>query len=54
MLEQNIQNALDNARKQMKKACNISDSCDLQMNEFEVISYPKRIIEISIPVRMDN
>ncbi len=54
MLEQNIQSALENARKQMRKACNISDSCDLQMNEFEVISHPKRVLEISIPVRMDN
>jgi glutamate dehydrogenase/leucine dehydrogenase len=54
MLEKNIQSALKNARKQMKKACTISDTCDLQMNEFEIVSHPKRVIEISIPVRMDS
>jgi len=47
-------NALDNARKQMKKACELSHTCQIDMNEFEVISHPKRIIELSIPVRMDN
>ena len=50
----NMINALDNARKQMKKACELSHTCQIDMNEFEVISHPKRIIELSIPVRMDN
>ena len=47
-------NALDNARKQMRKACELSQSCSLDMNEFEILSHPKRIIELSIPVRMDD
>jgi len=47
-------NALDNARKQMKKACTISNACSIDTNEFEVISHPKRVIELSIPVRMDD
>ncbi len=50
----NMINALDNARKQMKKACTLSQSCSLDMNEFEILSHPKRIIELSIPVRMDD
>ncbi len=54
MLEQNIQSALENARKQMKKACELSDECRLDMNEIEIVSHPKRVIEVSIPVRMDN
>lgn len=54
MIETNIQNALENARKQMKRACEISEECHINMNEFEVISHPKRVIEVNIPVRMDN
>ncbi|MCD5380461.1 Glu/Leu/Phe/Val dehydrogenase [Candidatus Gracilibacteria bacterium] len=54
MEESNMLNALDNARVQMKKACTISGSCSIDANEFEVISHPKRIIELSIPVRMDD
>lgn len=50
----NMINALDNARKQMKKACELSQSCSIDMNEFEILSHPKRIIELSIPVRMDD
>ncbi len=54
MEESNMLNALDNARVQMKKACTISNSCSIDANEFEVISHPKRVIELSIPVRMDD
>lgn len=54
MTTKNIINALDNARKQMKNACGLSKTCSLDANEFETLSHPKRIIEISIPVKMDN
>ena len=54
MTTKNIINALDNARKQMRNACWLSKTCSLDTNEFETLSYPKRIIEISIPVKMDN
>ena len=50
----NMINALENARKQMKKACELSSSCNIDMGEFEILSHPKRVIELSIPVRMDN
>ena len=54
MTTKNIINALDNARKQMRNACWLSKTCSLDTNEFEKLSHPKRIIEISIPVKMDN
>jgi len=54
MTKKNIINALDNARKQMRNACGLSKTCSLDTNEFETLSHPKRIIEISIPVKMDN
>jgi len=54
MTTKNIINALDNARKQMKNACGLSKTCSLDANEFETLGHPKRIIEISIPVKMDN
>ena len=54
MTTENTLNALDNARKQMKKACTISNACSIDTNEFEIISHPKRVLELSIPVRMDN
>ncbi len=46
--------ALDNARKQMQKACKISNNCSISSNEFEIISHPKRLIELNIPVMMDD
>lgn len=54
MLKQNITNALENAKIQIKKACETSNYCSLDMNEYEIISHPKRIIEVTIPVKMDN
>ncbi len=54
MLEQNINDAFLNARKQMRKACDLYDGCRLDTNKYELISHPRRIIEVNIPVRMDN
>lgn len=43
-----------NARKQLKEACALYWECDSNTDQYELISHPKRIIEINIPVRMDN
>lgn len=54
MLEQNINSAFANARKQIRHACNLYEECRIDDNKYELISHPKRIIEVNIPVRMDN
>ncbi len=54
MLEQNENNAFLNAQKQMKKACELFRSCRHSNDNLELISNPKRIIEVNIPVRMDD
>ncbi len=53
-METQILDAFKNAQKQIRKACDLYDTCRLDQNKYEVISHPKRIIEINIPVRMDN
>ncbi len=42
-----------NAQKQLKKAIDILDKKEYS-SKLEIISNPKRILEISIPVKMDN
>lgn len=54
MLEQNMNDAFDNARKQMRQACDLYDGCRLDTNKYELISHPKRILEVNIPVKMDD
>jgi glutamate dehydrogenase/leucine dehydrogenase len=54
MMEQNVNQAFANARKQIKHACDLYEECRIDMNKYELISHPNRIIEINIPVRMDN
>jgi glutamate dehydrogenase/leucine dehydrogenase len=54
MSEINVIDAFENARKQMRNACDLYDGCRLDTNKYELISHPSRIIEINIPVRMDN
>ncbi len=49
-----VQDAFENAQKQIRKACDLYDECKLDQNKYEVISRPKRILEVNIPVRMDN
>jgi glutamate dehydrogenase len=46
--------AFKNAQKQLKKACSLFDDCDKDLNKFTVISNPKRILEVAIPVEMDD
>ncbi len=53
-MEQNVNQAFANARKQIKHACDLYEECRIDMNKYELISHPNRIIEINIPVRMDN
>jgi len=54
MLEQSVYNAFDNARKQIKKACELYRECRHDENKYEIISHPRRVIEVSIPVKMDD
>lgn len=54
MLEENIENAFLNARRQIKKACALYSDCRHDEDKYEIISHPRRIIEVNIPVRMDN
>lgn len=44
-------NPLENAQKQIKVAC---DQLDLEESVYELLKEPQRVIEISIPVRMDD
>jgi len=43
-----------NAKKQVKQACDLYWECRDDENQYELLSHPKRVIEINIPVRMDN
>lgn len=47
-----MSNPFKNAQLQIKQACEFHQFCNI--NELEHILYPMRIIEINIPVRMDN
>ena len=43
-----------NARRQLKDACELYWDCKWHIDQYELISHPKRVIEINIPVRMDD
>jgi len=52
---QNIQlNPFENARLQIKKACDSYKDCNIDKNNYELLSNPYRVLELSIPVQMDN
>ena len=53
-MEKMIIDAFENAKKQIRGACDLYEWCKDDNNKYELISHPKRIVEISIPVRMDN
>jgi len=53
-MENQILDAFKNAQTQIRKACDLYGECRLDQNKYEVISHPKRILEVNIPVRMDN
>lgn len=52
--EKDIETAFENARKQIKSACSLYEWCKVDINKFELINSPRRIIEVNIPVRMDD
>lgn len=54
MIEKNMNDAFKNAQKQMRQACDLYDGCRLDTNKYELISHPKRILEVNIPVKMDD
>ena len=43
-----------NAQKQIKKACNMYKNCKDDANQYELLSHPRRILKVNIPVRMDD
>lgn len=49
-----MNDAFINAQKQMRQACDLYDGCRLDTNKYELISHPKRILEVNIPVKMDD
>lgn len=53
-MEKMVIDAFENAKKQIRGACDLYEWCKDDNNKYELITHPKRIIEISIPVRMDN
>ena len=53
-MQDTAQSAFENAQNQIKKACDLYDRCEIDGNNYEVISNPKRIIEVNIPVKMDS
>lgn len=50
----NTQNAFENAKSQIKKAYDLYDSSDKNQSYYDVVSTPKRILEVNIPVKMDD
>ena len=53
-LEHNINDAFLNAQKQLRKACDLYGECRDDQNKYELISHPRRILEVNVPVRMDD
>ncbi len=49
-----INDPFNNAQKQISLAYNLMKDKENHKNKIDIISNPKRIIEISIPVKMDN
>jgi len=43
-----------NAQKQIRKVCNMNENCSNDANKYELLSHPRRILKVNIPVRMDN
>jgi len=54
MINTDTFDAFENAWKQLKKACKLFEDCNNDENIFIIISQPKRILEVTIPVEMDN
>jgi len=54
MNQENMLDAFMNAQKQIKGACQMYWECNNDVNKYELIAHPKRILEVNIPVRMDD
>lgn len=52
--EVNINDAFLNAQKQLRNACDLYGECRDDQNKYELIAHPRRILEVNIPVRMDD
>lgn len=50
----NMMSAFANAQKQLMSACSLYEDCYDNPAAFEILKQPRRIISISIPVRMDD
>lgn len=46
--------AFANAQKQILDTCDYFDRCEFEGHFFEILSQPDRVIEVHIPVRMDD
>lgn len=51
---ENFLDAFENARKQIRHACDLYHGCRDDENKYRLISTPRRILEVNIPVRMDD
>ncbi len=54
MTNQSVENAYENALKQMEFAFQLFDPSKQNSQLLNILSFPERIIEIAIPVKMDN
>lgn len=52
--QENFLDAFENAKKQIKSACDLYHGCRDDENKYRLISNPRRVIEVYIPVRMDD
>jgi len=53
-MSEHKQDAFENAKAQIKKAYDIMDTSKIQDGFLEVISAPKRIIELQVPLTLDD
>lgn len=53
-MSQNTNNAFLNAQKQMKTSFDLMKEFENRPDAFDVIANPKRVIEVTIPVKMDD
>ena len=53
-MKKNNLDAFLNAQSQIKKACSLFGRCSTNKDNYKLISHPKRILEVNIPIRMDD
>ena len=47
-------NVFENAQRQINKAYKVSNYMPLEENKLAVLLHPERVIEVNIPVKMDD